>query len=91
MIHKTEIIGVSDQVHAHPKRLETMSGMTRATSQIRQALTEGGIEALDKSGVEGRPPHASAATTLSREQAVHEVQWHRCRLCSRCISRKTTS
>lgn len=56
MMHKTEIVDVSDQVHAHPKRLETMSGMTRATSQIRQALTEGGIEAFDKSGVEGRPP-----------------------------------
>ncbi len=56
MMHKTEIVGASDQIHARLKRSETTSGMTGFARQAGQPFPKGAVQALDKSRVEGHPP-----------------------------------
>ena len=60
MMHKTEIGGPSDQIHARLKRSETTRGMAGFARQAGQPFPEGSIQALDKSRVE--------APTTMREQ-----------------------
>lgn len=52
MMHKTEIVGASNQIHPRLKRSETTSGMTGFARQAGQPFPEGSIQALDKSRVE---------------------------------------
>src|SRR5258708_31411694 len=56
VMHKTEIVATSDQIHARLKRSETTSGMTRFARQAGQPFPKGGIQAFDKSRIEDRPP-----------------------------------
>src|SRR5258707_4981503 len=56
VMHQTEIVGASDQIHAGLKGSETTGGMTRFARQAGQSLPEGAIQALDKSGVEDHRP-----------------------------------
>jgi hypothetical protein len=54
MMHKTEVVAASNQIHARLKRSETMSGMTRFARQAGQPFSKGGIQAFDTSRIEGR-------------------------------------
>jgi len=56
MMHKTEIVATSDQIHARLKRSETTSGMTRFARQAGQPFPKGGIQAFDKSRIEDHAP-----------------------------------
>src|SRR4051812_16636533 len=56
MMHKTEVVAASDQIHARLKRSETTSGMTRFACQAGQPFSKGAIQALDKSGIEDCTP-----------------------------------
>jgi hypothetical protein len=54
LMHTAEIVGTPNQIHARLKSPKTMSRMTRFACQTGQSLPEGGIEALDKGGIEDR-------------------------------------
>src|SRR5579859_2269169 len=54
MMGKAEVIGAADQIHACLKRSEATSSMTRFARQASQPFAKRSIEALDKSGIEGR-------------------------------------
>ncbi len=56
MMRETEVIGTSDQIHAGLKSFESTDRMTRSAGQARQPLSERGIQAFNKSGVEDRAP-----------------------------------
>ncbi len=71
MMHKTEIVGASDQIHARLKSFEAMGGMTRSAGHARQSLPERGIQAFNKSGVEDGTPSRSLQQGLGlREQTM---------------------
>jgi hypothetical protein len=59
LMHHTEIVGASDQIHASLKCSETTGGMTGFARQAGQSLPERAIQALDKSGVEHPSPLAN--------------------------------
>ena len=65
MMRKTEIVTASDQIHARLKRLETMGGMTGFAREGGQPLSEGSIQALDKSRVEDAAPAREQEQPLS--------------------------
>ena len=52
MMHKTEIVGASDQIHPRLKRSEATGSMAGFARQAGQPFPEGSVEALDKSRVE---------------------------------------
>jgi hypothetical protein len=52
MVSKTEIVGASNQIHAHLQGFETTSGVTRFARQAGQSLAKGAIQPFDESGVE---------------------------------------
>jgi hypothetical protein len=55
MMHTTEIVGTSNQIHARLKRSEAASGMTGFARQAGQPFPKGAIQAFDTSRVEDRP------------------------------------
>ncbi len=44
MMHKAEIVGATDQVHARLKRFEAVSGMTRSAGQARQSFSKRAVQ-----------------------------------------------
>ncbi len=71
MMHKTAIVGASDQIHARLKSEDPMGGMTRSAGHARQSLPERGIQAFNESGVEDATPSRSLQQLLGlREQTM---------------------
>src|SRR5215467_5849024 len=52
VMHDTQVVDASNQIHAGLKGLQTMSGMATAPGQGGQTLAKGGVEPLDKGGIE---------------------------------------
>jgi hypothetical protein len=74
MMHTTEIVGASDQIHPRLKRSQTTSGMTRFARQARQPFPEGTIQALNKGGVEdGASARALQQVLGLREQSMSHL------------------
>ena len=71
MMHETEIVGASDQIHTGLKSEDPTSGMTRSAGQVRKSFSKGSIQAFNKSGVEDRASSRSLHQLLGlREQTI---------------------
>jgi hypothetical protein len=68
MMRETEIVGASDQIHAHLKSCEGTRGMTRSAGQARQPLSERSIQAFNKRGVEDRASSRTLQQLLGLRQ-----------------------
>ena len=52
----TEIVGAANQVHARVQSVQARSCVPTFARQTGESLTEGSIQAFDKSGIEHVPP-----------------------------------
>jgi len=55
-MHHAKVVNTADKIHARLKCLQAMSGMTTSARQGGQAFAEGGIQPLDKGGVQHTSP-----------------------------------
>ncbi len=70
MMHHTEIVAASDQIHPRLKHLEATSSMTRCARQAGQSFAKGAIQPFDESGVED---HAATRAVKQILRLLHKA------------------
>jgi hypothetical protein len=63
-----KIVDTAEEIHARLKGLQPMSGIPTAAGQAGQALTEGGVQPLDKGSIEHASPFRQRQKFLSSFQ-----------------------
>jgi hypothetical protein len=68
MVRKTEIVGASNQIHAHLQSEDPTSGVTRVARQAGQSFSKGSVQTFDEGCVEDH------ATTRAVKQFLRLLQ-----------------
>ncbi len=66
---QTEIVGAANQVHARVQSVQARSCVPTFARQTGESLTEGSIQAFNKSGIQHVPPHLRARATALPDRA----------------------
>src|SRR6266704_546954 len=65
VMHHTKVVDTTDEIHARLKGLQAMSGMTTSACQGGQMFAKGGIQSLNKGGVQYASPFRLGQQFLS--------------------------